>query len=74
MAPKTIIAVDNCYGEFVSDSEPIESGADICAGSMIKNPGGGIAPEFYRTNYIVRWTVIVRQSFVSKFFIDGSEQ
>lgn len=44
MAPKTIIAVDNCYGEFVSDSEPIESGADICAGSMIKNPGGGIAP------------------------------
>lgn len=39
-----IIAVDNCYGEFVSVNEPTEVGADICAGSMIKNPGGGIAP------------------------------
>ena len=44
MAPNVIIAVDNCYGEFVSAIEPTEAGADICAGSMIKNPGGGIAP------------------------------
>ncbi len=38
-----IILVDNCYGEFVETVEPIESGADIVAGSLIKNPGGGIA-------------------------------
>lgn len=40
----TVIAVDNCYGEFVAEKEPLEMGADICAGSMIKNPGGGFAP------------------------------
>ncbi|MGB4590091.1 MAG: methionine gamma-lyase family protein [Clostridiaceae bacterium] len=39
-----IIFVDNCYGEFVEDREPIEAGADIVAGSLIKNMGGGIAP------------------------------
>ncbi len=38
-----IILVDNCYGEFVETTEPIESGADMVAGSLIKNPGGGIA-------------------------------
>ncbi|MCI8412694.1 MAG: hypothetical protein HFE47_01170 [Clostridia bacterium] len=43
-AQNIIIAVDNCYGEFVSTSEPTALGADICAGSMIKNPGGGLAP------------------------------
>ncbi|MDD4663067.1 MAG: methionine gamma-lyase family protein [Caldisericia bacterium] len=37
-----IIAVDNCYGEFVEPIEPVEAGADICAGSFLKNPGGGI--------------------------------
>ncbi|MDE7394771.1 MAG: methionine gamma-lyase family protein [Clostridiales bacterium] len=42
--PNIIIAVDNCYGEFVSEKEPTEVGADLIAGSMIKNPGGGIAP------------------------------
>jgi len=40
----TIILVDNCYGEFVQTTEPIEAGADIIAGSLIKNPGGGLAP------------------------------
>lgn len=40
-----IVAVDNCYGEFTEDAEPCSYGADICAGSMIKNPGGGIAPS-----------------------------
>lgn len=39
-----IVMVDNCYGEFVEDKEPIEVGADLAAGSLIKNPGGGLAP------------------------------
>ena len=39
----SIIMVDNCYGEFVETREPCEVGADIVAGSLIKNPGGGIA-------------------------------
>ncbi|MCR5523560.1 MAG: methionine gamma-lyase family protein [Clostridia bacterium] len=38
-----IVAVDNCYGEFTEKSEPTQAGADIMAGSLIKNPGGGIA-------------------------------
>lgn len=41
--PEILVAVDNCYGEFVETIEPIEAGADICAGSFLKNPGGGIA-------------------------------
>lgn len=40
--PKCICFVDNCYGEFVEDKEPLEVGADLIAGSLIKNPGGGI--------------------------------
>ncbi len=43
-SPKTIIVVDNCYGEFVEKLEPTDVGADIVMGSMIKNIGGGIAP------------------------------
>lgn len=39
-----ICFVDNCYGEFVEIKEPTEVGADLCAGSLIKNPGGGIVP------------------------------
>ena len=39
-----IIMVDNCYGEFVEEKEPTQVGADLMAGSLIKNPGGGIAP------------------------------
>lgn len=42
--PDVIIFVDNCYGEFIEDREPIEAGADIVAGSLIKNAGGGISP------------------------------
>lgn len=45
VSPKTIIMIDNCYCEFVSDREPIEVGADIAVGSLIKNLGGGIAPN-----------------------------
>lgn len=36
--------VDNCYGEFVEEKEPLEAGADMMVGSLIKNPGGGLAP------------------------------
>ncbi len=43
--PGAAIIVDNCYGEFVEEREPVCEGlADICAGSLIKNPGGGLAP------------------------------
>lgn len=44
ISPDTICIVDNCYGEFVDDSEPCKYGADLIAGSLIKNPGGGLAP------------------------------
>lgn len=40
--PSVIVFVDNCYGEFVEEKEPIEVGADLMAGSLIKNPGGGL--------------------------------
>jgi len=41
--PDVVVMVDNCYGEFVEYSEPTDAGADSMAGSLIKNPGGGIA-------------------------------
>lgn len=43
-SPNTIVMVDNCYGEFVETIEPTAVGADLIAGSLIKNPGGAIAP------------------------------
>lgn len=53
-----IIMVDNCYGEFVCKNEPSDCGADIIVGSLIKNPGGGIAPTggyiSGKSNYIDR--------------------
>ncbi len=42
--PDIFIMVDNCYGEFITDQEPTHFGADVCVGSLIKNPGGGLAP------------------------------
>ncbi len=42
--PDVICMVDNCYGEFVEATEPTQVGADLCVGSLIKNPGGGLAP------------------------------
>lgn len=42
--PQVICMVDNCYGEFVERIEPTDVGADLCVGSLIKNPGGGLAP------------------------------
>ena len=43
IAPEVTIFVDNCYGEFAEELEPTQVGADLMAGSLIKNPGGGIA-------------------------------
>lgn len=43
-SPETVVVVDNCYGEFTETREPTHVGADLIAGSLIKNPGGGIAP------------------------------
>ena len=42
--PDVICMVDNCYGEFTQTIEPTQVGADMCVGSLIKNPGGGLAP------------------------------
>ena len=42
--PNIIVMVDNCYGEFVETMEPSDVGADMVVGSLIKNPGGGLAP------------------------------
>lgn len=41
--PDLIVMVDNCYGEFLETLEPTDVGADVMAGSLIKNPGGGLA-------------------------------
>ncbi len=45
VSSEIIIFVDNCYGEFVEEQEPCALGADLCAGSLIKNPGGGLCPS-----------------------------
>ncbi|MCL2798271.1 MAG: methionine gamma-lyase family protein [Firmicutes bacterium] len=44
ISPDSVVVVDNCYGEFTEKTEPIAAGADVIIGSLIKNPGGGIAP------------------------------
>ncbi len=44
IAPEVLVMVDNCYGEFVCEKEPSDYGADMTVGSLIKNPGGGLAP------------------------------
>src|SRR5699024_4593456 len=54
-----IIFVDNCYGEFVEEKEPIEVGVDIIAGSLIKNPGGGLVRA---GGYIVGKEVLVEKA------------
>ncbi len=45
LRPDVLCMVDNCYGEFVEEREPLEVGADLIVGSLIKNPGGGLAPS-----------------------------
>lgn len=42
--PDAVVVVDNCYGEFTEEEEPTDAGADLIIGSLIKNPGGGLAP------------------------------
>ena len=44
LSPESAVVVDNCYGEFTDVLEPCAAGADLIAGSLIKNPGGGLAP------------------------------
>lgn len=56
--PDVICMVDNCYGEFVEAMEPTDVGADIMAGSLIKNPGGGLAPT---GGYVVGKTDLVNK-------------
>ena len=59
--PQAVLMVDNCYGEFVCEKEPTQFGADVCVGSLIKNPGGGLAPT---GGYLVgREDVIERISY-----------
>lgn len=59
--PHASLMVDNCYGEFVCLEEPSHYGADVCVGSLIKNPGGGLAPT---GGYIVgREELVTRISY-----------
>lgn len=44
VSPEAVVLVDNCYGEFTEEREPLAVGADVLVGSLIKNPGGGLAP------------------------------
>nr|WP_135551091.1 methionine gamma-lyase family protein [Paenibacillus cymbidii] len=57
--PDVIVFVDNCYGEFTEEREPAEVGADLIAGSLIKNPGGGIAAS---GGYIAGRAALVEQA------------
>ncbi|WP_407946593.1 methionine gamma-lyase family protein [Pontibacillus halophilus] len=56
--PNVIVFVDNCYGEFAEEEEPLHVGADLMAGSLIKNPGGGLAKT---GGYIVGRQALVEQ-------------
>lgn len=58
IAPNCIVMVDNCYGEFLDYQEPTEVGADLIAGSLIKNPGGGLALS---GGYIVGKSQLIEQ-------------
>src|SRR5690606_15244975 len=55
-----ICFIDNCYGEFVETKEPIEAGGELCAGSLIKNLGGGIVPA---GGYVVGREDLVEQCY-----------
>ncbi|MEN6564446.1 MAG: methionine gamma-lyase family protein [Christensenella sp.] len=59
LVPNANILVDNCYGEFVEAQEPTARGADLIAGSLIKNPGGGLAPT---GGYIAGKTELVERA------------
>lgn len=66
-SPTSLIVVDNCYGEFVESSEPCAADADVVIGSLIKNPGGGLAPA---GAYIAGRTEIVER-IAEKIFAPG---
>lgn len=59
MQPDVIVFVDNCYGEFTEEMEPTEVGVDLMAGSLIKNPGGGLAAS---GGYIAGRSTLVEQA------------
>ena len=63
--PDVICMVDNCYGEFVERIEPTEVGADMIVGSLIKNPGGGLAPC---GGYIAGTKECVEQAAYKEFY------
>ena len=70
------IIVDNCYGEFVEEREPLEVGADAIAGSLIKNIGGGLAPAggyvIGRKEIIERYCgALVRTGFARRAWLDA---
>ncbi len=65
--PSTVIAVDNCYGEFTCADEPTAHGADLIIGSLIKNPGGGLAPT---GGYIAGGRALVEQ-IAERFTVPG---
>lgn len=67
---KIIIFIDNCYGEFVEITEPLECGGDLIAGSLIKNPGGGIAPS---GGYIVGKKTLIEQC-ASRLYSPGLQK
>lgn len=58
ISPETLVLIDNCYGEFVEKIEPTDVGADLIAGSLIKNIGGGIAPT---GGYVAGKSTLVEQ-------------
>lgn len=64
---KPVIFVDNCYGEFVERQEPLEVGADLIAGSLIKNPGAGWVPS---GGYIAGNAALIEQ-IVSRLYAPG---
>lgn len=57
--PEVVVMVDNCYGEFVETKEPTEVGADLLVGSLIKNPGGGLA---HSGGYLVGKKELIHQA------------
>jgi len=70
VSPRTAIVVDNCYGEFVEAREPCAVGADLAVGSLIKNPGGGMAP----TGAYVVGTREAVERVAQRFFAPGLDR
>ena len=69
--PDCICFVDNCYGEFVDTQEPVQAGADIMAGSLIKNPGGGVA---LTGGYIGHAATVANHKVYDAFYSDDDRK